>query len=185
MPLVVNKVVVNKPLEKVNLILPSELFCWEKRKEKMKKQTGFPIIIWLAMFILVLSACNASANTVPTLIFESNKCSYSGPKTLPPIFTLIWKINESTNTEYRYMVVTLREDKTINDLKDALTKEGQPEWLDLISRDWAAQGNLTLVQEHNLTANGLYHGEPIYFACLSNYWSDAIGPITIKDQTSQ
>jgi hypothetical protein len=119
---------------------------------------------------------------VPTLAFENNQCNYDGPSTLPSDFTLTWNINDGSSSEYAYVVITLHEDKTLNDLKESLAlSPNQPEFINIISRDYSYLGNTTMTKEHNLAANGLYRGEPIYFICFFGDVTDAIGPITIKD----
>ena len=146
----------------------------------MKKQAGYLILVLLGTLSLVLSACNASADTIPTLTFEDNKCTYSGPSKLPSIFTLTWVINDPPSS-HAYIVVTLDEDKTFDDLQDALDVIGpELEWVHLISRDFTPAGDISLTKEHNLAANYLFHGEPIYFVCFFDDLTDLTGPIPIK-----
>ncbi len=122
-----------------------------------------------------------TVDSLPTLVFENNQCNYSGPSSLPTDFTLTWKINDSGSSTYAYVVLTLREGKTLQDLQDSLSlSSDQPEFTNLISRDYSNLGNLILKKEHNLAANGLYHGEPIYIVCFFDNETEAIGPIMIK-----
>lgn len=142
-----------------------------------------PLIVCLLLSSLLLTSCNDSTSTVPTLTLDLESCTYSGPKTVPANFSIEWTINDDTAKNYAYVLVTLDKDKTQADLEEYLTVESDnpPTWLTIISRDIAASGNFTETKVHNLTANAAYKGEPIYIICFIGDKSFvAAGPLKVK-----
>lgn len=149
----------------------------------MKNRMIGLLIICLTLSATVLSACSASAGKTPTIIFETDNCTYDGPKTVPSTFTMTSAVKEYRENEwFIYVIVTLDEGKTIKDLEALPADAGQPAWTKLISRDLSDPDHQELIKEHNLSINALYHGEPIYVVCFNNGSNiGAAGPIQVKD----
>jgi hypothetical protein len=149
----------------------------------MNKRMIVLLMVCLMLSAAVLTACNASASKTPTLIFNSDSCTYEGPKTVPSTFTMVSRANEFKENEwYIYVIVTLKGEKTLDDLKNLNDEEGQPEWVNLISRDLSDPTEEEISKVHNLKVNALYQGEPIYIVCFNNGGNiGAIGPIQVKD----
>ena len=149
----------------------------------MSKRMIELLMVCLMLSATVLTACDASASKTPTLIFNSDSCTYEGPKTLPSTFTMVSRASEFKEDEwYIYVILTLDEGKTLKDLQNLKDDEGQPEWANIISRDLSDPTEKEISKVHNLKVNALYQGEPIYIVCFNNGGNiGAIGPIQVKD----
>ncbi len=147
-----------------------------------KRSIGF-LLICMILSAMILSSCGGSSSKTPTIIFDTDNCTYDGPKTVPSTFTMHSTVKEYHENEwFMYAVVTLDEGKTIKDLQALPADAGQPEWTKLISRDISDPDHQELIKEHNLAINALYHGEPIYIVCFNNGSNiGAAGPIQVKD----
>lgn len=150
----------------------------------MNKRLTLLIVVCLFLSSLLLASCSDSNSKVPTVTLDLEKCTYSGPKTVPADLTIDWVINDDTIHAYLYMIVTLDENKTKADLEDALKGnfwDNTPGWIRFISRDLTTAGNTTLTKVHYLTANAEYKGEPIYILCFTDDKQFlAAGPLKVK-----
>lgn len=135
--------------------------------------------------LLLLSACGQSPSVPPevTLTFSGDACTYSGPKSLPAKFDINIVVEGQGKTKYGFVVVTLKEGKTIEDLQ-AWPSTDPPGWLKNILIDtgpvFVESGSMK--QNVDLWVNAAYTGNPIYFACLADGPErkiGALGPIEI------
>ena len=148
----------------------------------MNKRFTLLIVVCLFLSSLLLASCNGSNSTVPTITLDSEKCTYSGPKTVPADLTIDWVINDDTVHAYAYVIVTLVEGKTREDLERWLSiNSSEPDWVNIISRELETAGNTTHTKVHNMKANAAYKGEPIYIVCfIGDKQFLAAGPLKVK-----
>ena len=93
-----------------------------------------PIITPIPTTAPTISPPTATPIPPSTLILtiKENECTLSGPLTIPHVvLTINLMMDEQKATESGYALVTLKEGKTIEDLK-AWPSADQPEWVNLI-----------------------------------------------------
>lgn len=144
----------------------------------MNKKSVSLIVVSLIIAALFIASCSSS--TPPTLTFESNGCTYSGPKTIEKDATLTWVINDDSQDDYAYVVMFLEKGKSIDDVV-SWHSGNQPSWATILYWEQADFGNQTKTKQFNLGANAAYKGEPIYLVC---FFGEAkvgqAGPIKVK-----
>ena len=139
----------------------------------------------LITILLLLNACGQSATQGPpevTVTFSGDTCTYSGSKSLPDKFNINIVVEGQGNTKYGYVLVTLDEGKTIEDLQ-AWPSSDPPEWLKDQLRDTGpvfGPGNT----KQNLDWSSYESvATPIYFVCFAVDTTTrkigALGPIEI------
>ena len=136
--------------------------------------------------LLLLSACGQSPSIPPTegppevtVTFSGDTCTYSGSKSLPDKFNINIVVEGQGNTKYGYVLVTLDEGKTIEDLQ-AWPSSDPPAWLKDQLRDTGpvfGPGNT----KQNLDWSSYdVVVTPIYFVCFADDTKiGALGPIEI------
>lgn len=149
----------------------------------MNKRFTLLIVVCLFLSSILLASCNGSTSAVPTVTLDSEKCTYSGPKTVPADLTIDWIINDNTVLDYAYVIVTLDKNKSRADLKESLRMSTNPPgWLTILSRDFGTSGNTTQTKVHTLSANASYNGEPIYIVCFIGEKAFVVaGPLKVKE----
>lgn len=118
-----------------------------------------------------------------TLTFSGDACTYNGPKSLPGKFDLNVVVEGGGETMYGYVITTLMEGKTIEDLQ-AWPSTDPPAWLKNLLKDTGPVfGSGNAKQNADLFSNAAYAGEPIYFVCFADSPTPrkigALGPIEI------
>ncbi len=142
------------------------------------------------VFMLTVTACGAPANA--TVTARGNTCTYAGPRQLSPAHLKItWDVQDTTpSMEYGFALVTFTDGKTAADFKQfigvkdvLLSVKSAPDipWLHQI--DFASLVPKTTTATLDLTANGVYHGEPLYVICISHAAAFAVlGPLDVAQQ---
>jgi hypothetical protein len=135
--------------------------------------------------LLLLSACGQSPSVPPevTLTFSGDTCAYSGPKSLLGKFNINVVVEGQGNTMYGYILVTLEEGKTIEDLQ-AWPSTDPPGWLKDAFHNtgpvFVEPGSVK--QNIDVWVNAAYAGDPIYIVCFADAPGrkiGALGPIEI------
>ena len=147
----------------------------------MKSKQLLMISSSVIIILLLLSACGQSPSVPPevTLTFSGDTCTYGGPKSVPDKFNINIVVEGQGNTKYGYVLVTLDEGKTIEDLQ-AWSSSDPPEWLKDQLRETGpvfGPGNT----KQNLDWSS-YESvvTPIYFVCFGDDRKiGALGPIEI------
>jgi hypothetical protein len=148
----------------------------------MEKKTLLTRIIWLALPLLILMACGSKTPSEPILTFHGNECSYSGPATIPSMFTMTWVVEESEHTASIYAIVTLDQGKSVQDLAVIPAEDPPPAWVHKVNYDLATSPG-TFTKSINLSENAAFQGGPIYIVCFhtdENTAMGAVGPIEVK-----
>jgi hypothetical protein len=110
----------------------------------------------------------------PTLTLDENGCTYSGPVELSTTFTLTWHVADLGHSAYIYAIATLDQGKSIHDIAAMPAVDPAPLWFHKISVDFTpSPGVYTKVID--LSANSLFTGGPIYFACFFPDMDTAVG----------
>jgi hypothetical protein len=110
----------------------------------------------------------------PTLTLDENGCTYSGPVELSTTFTLTWHVADLGHSAYIYTIGTLDQGKSIHDIASMPAVDPAPLWFHKISVDFTpSPGVYTKVID--LSANSLFTGGPIYFACFFPDMDTAVG----------
>jgi hypothetical protein len=155
-------------------------------KTKQFLLIGSSIII----ILLLLNACGQTPTAAPTqssneatITFSGDTCTYSGPKSLPDKFDLNVLVEGQGKTKYGFVIVTLEQGKTIEDLQ-AWPSTDPPGWLkDMLMDTGSAFGSGSMKQNVNLFVKAAYAGDPIYFVCFADDTTTrkigALGPIQI------
>lgn len=132
--------------------------------------------------LLLLMACGSKTSSEPTLTFHENGCSYSGPATVASKFTLTWIIKDSGHSTFIYALVTLGQDKSVQDLATIPAEEPPPSWVTKLGFDLKTSPG-TYTESIDLSRNALFHEGPIYFVCFfadEDFAMGADGPIDVK-----
>lgn len=135
----------------------------------------------LIAILLLLNACGQSPSVPPevTLTFSGNTCAYSGSKSLPEKFNINIVVEGQGNTKYGYVLVTLDDGKTIEDLQ-AWPSSDPPEWLKDTLRETGpafGPGNTKQILDWSSYESVV---TPIYFVCFGDDQKiGALGPIVI------
>jgi len=136
------------------------------------------------LVILVLAGCSPSSLT---LTYKEGQCTLDGPKKIPnESFTFKLVLEEDQYPEYGFMLITLAEGKTLEDLRSQPQNTGKPDWVNnIISDDHGIPGTYTYTID--LNQNATYKGEPIYILCGFRKEGDAeatmfaqLGPFEVK-----
>ncbi len=141
----------------------------------------------MIVILFLLTACGQSLSASPTqgppevtITFSGDACTYSGSKSLPDKFNINIVVEGQGKTKYGYVLVTLDEGKTIEDLQ-AWPSSDPPEWLKDQLRDTGpvfgpgnTKQNLDWSSHESVVT-------PIYFVCFGDYRKiGALGPIEIS-----
>ncbi len=158
----------------------------------MKEQLKQLVVIAMAL-LLVVAGCSPSAAALPptpipstpsqlqavamTVTFEGGKCTYAGPKVVQPgEINVAMDVKDLDKQAYAVYVLTLNQDKTINDL-DAWPSTDKPTWAQIVSGSESG-----LSGQRNTFAATVQKG-PLYLACFSKPPEakiGALGPIEVK-----
>jgi len=140
------------------------------------------ILISFAFSLFLLASCGGKDSSSPTLTFQENSCSYSGPSTIAAEFTLAWNIVDSNHDGYIYEIVTLDEDKSVQELSTIPAEEPPPSWVHKIN--YGVELNTgQYTKTIDLTSNAAFREGPIYIVC---FYADkdmaigAVGPLSIN-----
>jgi hypothetical protein len=158
-------------------------FSFREGEGRIVMKNGFFFrIVWAAFFFVALSSCAGEVGSELTLTFTPQGCNYEAPKKLDPAFTIDWVINDSTDQEYVYILLTLTEGKSKGDLEAWLKKSTEhPAWANILSYNISGIGRQTISKAHDLTSNASYDGSPVYIICSIGDQLFVEGPIKIKD----
>jgi hypothetical protein len=151
------------------------------------------LTIAFAILALGIAGCSqavqptpAPATQVPpeaTLTFSGDICTYSGPKSLPGKFNINVVVEGQAETMYGYVLVTIEEGKTIEDLQ-AWPSTDPPGWLKDQLRDTGPVfGSGNTKQNADMWSNPSFSGGPIFLVCFVDDTTTrkigALGPIEI------
>jgi hypothetical protein len=128
-----------------------------------------------------MSGCS-NTPTTPTLTFDAKGCSYSGPATVSPAFTLTWIIEKSVHSAFIYAIVTLDQGKSVQDLAAIPAEDPAPSWVHKLGYDLEISPGI-FTKSFDLSANSVFHEGPIYIVCFYGDENTAIGadgPIDVK-----
>jgi len=131
--------------------------------------------IVLVCVVLLITGCARPAHD-PTLTFRGNECSYAGPRDLQANFTLNWVVEESGPSTSIYAIVTLDQDKTVDDLARIPAEDPPPSWVHKLAYDLATSPG-TYSKSVDLTSKAAYHEGPIYIVCFSANEDVALGAV--------
>jgi hypothetical protein len=119
-----------------------------------------------------------------TLTITDNECTFAGPSIFPhAVLSINVMMNEQKQTESGYALVTLKEGKTIEDLK-AYPSAAQPDWVSLIHGVHEYTNGLhTYTYDYTKVATN----PPLYLVCFNSdpvtgAWIKraAFGPFELK-----
>lgn len=131
--------------------------------------------------LLLLNACGPQEPPEVTITFSGDTCAYSGSKSLPDKFNINIVVEGQGKTMYGYVLVTLDEGKTIEDLQ-AWPSSDPPEWLKDNLRETGpvfGPGNTKQILDWSSYESVV---TPIYFVCFADNpvrKIGALGPIEI------
>jgi hypothetical protein len=146
------------------------------------KQLLFTKITLFTLPLLLLIACGTKTSSEPTLTFDENGCSYSGPATVASQFTLTWIIKDSGHSAFVYGLVILDHGKSVQDLASIPAKDPPPSWVTKLNAYYQASPG-TYTESIDLSANTLFHEGSIYIVCFfadEDFAMGADGPIDVK-----
>jgi hypothetical protein len=134
----------------------------------MKPVRILAIISSLLSTVLLLVACGSPKMTVK---FTEDGCTYNGPSSIPyGKFTVNWSVNDKKHNKTVLLIITLAEDKTIDDLK-AMHSGEAPQWVNILWNDEENDFGTDLERvrsyqhEHDLKTIASYQGQPLYLVC--------------------
>jgi hypothetical protein len=149
-------------------------------------------IIGGLLTLLFLVGCTTTTQTPTptlTLTINENECTLDAPETIPNgNFTVKFVINEQEPNETGYILATLEDGKTIEDL-NAWSSADQPPWVIIIHRAHEPAGGTHIYSYDptQFTQNARYDGGPYYLVCFRNDPDTgtmskigAFGPIEVK-----
>ena len=129
--------------------------------------------------LLFLNACGPQEPPEVTITFSGDTCTYSGSNSLPDKFNINIVVEGQGKTMYGYVLVTLDEGKTIEDLQ-AWPSSDPPEWLKDTLRETGpafGPGNTKQILDWSSYESVV---TPIYFVCFGDDQKiGALGPIVI------
>ena len=134
------------------------------------------------LMLVVMDALGQQAPAQPTLTLGEGGCIYTGPSEVPTTFTLTWNVEDLGHSAYIYVIATVDQGKTLEDLASVPAEDPAPDWLHKIRIDFTASPG-TYTKPIDLAANSLFQEGPIYFVC---FFSDedvavgAAGPIEVE-----
>lgn len=134
----------------------------------MNRKLMFQIAGGILIF-LFLVGCKTSTPTL-TLTINENECTLDGPETIPSDnFIVKFIINEQEPNETGYILATLEDGKTIEDL-NAWSSADQPPWVIVLHRAHEPAGGTHIYSydQMQFTQNGRYDGGPYYLVCFRN-----------------
>jgi hypothetical protein len=136
----------------------------------------------MIVILMLLTACGQSAtqgSPEMTITFSGDTCTYSGPKSLPDKFDINIVVEGQGNARYGYVLVTLDEGKTIEDLQ-AWPSSDPPAWLKDQLRNTGpvfGPGNAKQILDWSSYESVV---TPIYFVCFADDRKiGALGPIEV------
>ena len=148
----------------------------------MAKITLFSRLGSVMIALMLFSSCARVENKVLTLTFTSQGCSCEAPKTLDPAFNVEWVIDDSKNQDYVYIMATLADGKTREDLASWLeTSTEHPVWANILTYNVSNVGGQTISKAHDLSSNAMFDGSPVYIICAIGDQLFIEGPIRIKE----
>jgi hypothetical protein len=139
----------------------------------------FSLIVTLLLSALLITACRTAAPTSsqPSITFEDDKCTYSGPRPIPAGIstTVNWVIKNKDRTKYGLYVFTLDAGKTEKDLMASANDPHPPSWSHIVGSSESAPNKI--LQASVNTTKG-----PLYFTCwfsLPDTMFQIIGPVAV------
>jgi inosine-uridine nucleoside N-ribohydrolase len=121
------------------------------------------IILGVVVVAFLLYACKSSKSTPtpsgPTVIFDADQCTYTGPASIPAgKFTFDWIVKDKKRDQYGLVAATLKPGKTFEDL-EAWPTTDPPSWLNIIGLTEAGPKSQQSVT-YQITDG------PVYFVCF-------------------
>lgn len=123
-------------------------------------------ILVIVVLLLMCVACTSRPST-PTITFEDDQCSYSGPDSVQADqFAFTWANNSQKNPEFSVYVVQVEEGQSVDDL---VGKDVAPSWLSTLRYESSSQpGPWTKELTYDLTASARFQPGLVYFLCVHN-----------------
>jgi len=128
------------------------------------------LAVLLTLFVLFAAVgCESQEKTSnPNLTFGKDGCIYDGPQELPTKFDLTWNVEDLGQSFYGYVILTLEEGKTVEDLYSTELTDPVESWM--ISHAYnqtISPGSTT--HTHDIGSHATFKEGPIYFACVFSY----------------
>ena len=119
----------------------------------------------IAVLLLECAACTSQPST-PTITFEDDRCTYSGPDSIQADrFTFQWVMNSQQYAENNVFAIQVEEGQSVDDLVGTNLKAKTP-WVSSLRQEWSIQpGPWTKELTWDLTDSARFQPGPVYFLC--------------------
>lgn len=132
-------------------------------------------LVILVILAIMVSGCSSQPSE-PSLIYNEEGCTYSGPTRLEKSFNINWTVEETFPLTAILQIVSIDEGKNLADLENLPAVDPPPAWVQKLMYDMATRAGSS-VATFDLGPNASFKGGSIYIVCFSSSKENALGAV--------